>query len=456
MNTKEVAKFTGVHKDTLLRWLRQGLVSEPGRDRHGWREFTSDQAEQILKFAHTSPREKYTADVDHPNSLTKIKSIDWDFVDSKTNYLTHSIHPYPAKFIPQIPNVLIQELSSFGDTVLDPFCGSGTTLVEALLLKRQAIGIDANPIACLISQAKTVRLSISECEILKNLEAPLHRMEEWFSSGQSNLFEKDYDIICPESSKIPFWFERHVITELAYIKALCNTLPSEACRTIALTAFSSIIVSVSKQDSDTRYVRKEKHISKGDTIKRFQRALYFTLDRVIEFGDLVEPSFKCNVIHGNILEPPNDLPKVDLVVCSPPYPNAYSYHLYHMTRMLWLDMDPAKFKKIEIGSHRKYSNKGINGASIETFKDEMQTTMYWLSKVLKPKGYCCFVIGDSTLHGVLVHNSDLLSEIASSLGYSVEANIVRNISSVKKSFNPKIGKIRQENILILRNGEINA
>ena len=88
-----------------------------------------------------------------------MKAVEWDFATANTAYLTHGLHPYPAKFIPQIPNALIQELSSVGETVGDIFCGSGTTLLEALQLKRHAVGIDANPLATLITKAKTTPLS---------------------------------------------------------------------------------------------------------------------------------------------------------------------------------------------------------------------------------------------------------------------------------------------------------
>ena len=51
---------------------------------------------------------------------------------TETTYLTHNYHPFPAKFIPHIPQILIQQFSKPGDQVFDPFCGSGTTLVESL------------------------------------------------------------------------------------------------------------------------------------------------------------------------------------------------------------------------------------------------------------------------------------------------------------------------------------
>src|SRR5690242_19361578 len=91
-----------------------------------------------------------------------IAKLNCDFHDSDTGYLTHALHPYPAKYIPQIPAALIQRLSKPGETVADIFCGSGTTLVEAMLNGRNAVGIDANPLACLIAQAKTARIEKSE------------------------------------------------------------------------------------------------------------------------------------------------------------------------------------------------------------------------------------------------------------------------------------------------------
>ena len=119
--------------------------------------------------------------------------------------------------------------------------------------------------------------------------------------------------------------------------------------------------------------------------------------------------------------------------------------------MLWLDMDPVTFKKEEIGSHRKYSSKGKNAATKETFSEELRTILSWISRKLKPGRHACFVIGDSTIRGETVKNDELLIEIAEDIGFSLEANINRNLQATKKSFNPKIGKIKDEHIVIFRN-----
>ncbi len=73
----------------------------------------------------------------------------------QTRYITHGYYTYPAKFIPQLAARLISELTRAGDTVADPFMGSGTTIVEALVQGRRAIGVDINPVAHLVAKVKS-------------------------------------------------------------------------------------------------------------------------------------------------------------------------------------------------------------------------------------------------------------------------------------------------------------
>jgi site-specific DNA-methyltransferase (cytosine-N4-specific) len=461
--TGQVADIAGVHKDTLLRWLRDGLVPEPRRDRNGWRVFTVDEVERVVQYAKGERQPSktikealalYSLRLPYSDAIPKLERLDWDFAEANTSYLTHSIHPYPAKFIPQIPNTLIQELSSLGETVLDPFCGSGTTLVEARRLGRHAIGVDANPLACLITRAKTNCISELEAENLSQLVAEVEQLAQQTFIGRLPLFP-DWPIFPLATERQTFegiaeWFDDHVIDELSFIKEKCLGLDSINARQLALVAFSSIIVTVSRQDSDTRYVRREKNIKPGDTLQLFSRALSQAIQRAIEFTQEVDTRLTTQVYEANILNAP-DIDPVELVVCSPPYPNAFSYHLYHRTRMLWLDMDQPRFKRQEIGSHRKYSRKGPNAATVETFRAELQTILSWLKSRLRPNRHACFVIGDSTLKGKIIKNDELLVDVATEIGFQLEANINRRLQATKKYFNPKIGKIRDEHIVILRN-----
>lgn len=92
---------------------------------------------------------------DFSEAIKILDKIDWDFKDFTTQYLTHTFHPYPARFIPQIPLTFIKLFTKEGETVLNPMCGCGTTLVEAFLNNRNSIGNDLNPLATLITKVKT-------------------------------------------------------------------------------------------------------------------------------------------------------------------------------------------------------------------------------------------------------------------------------------------------------------
>ncbi len=147
--------------------------------------------------------------------MSRLRAIRWDFATAKTGYLTHNIHPYPAKFIPQIPNALIQEPSAVGDTVADIFCGSGTTLLEALLLKRHAIGIDANPLTVSINRVKTTPLTESDLEALGHHRRGCLRIVEMIDPGTDDLFHLGWPFKSsawrPPLEVCEFWFEPHAV-----------------------------------------------------------------------------------------------------------------------------------------------------------------------------------------------------------------------------------------------------
>lgn len=453
LTTKQVAQEIGVHRDTLLRWLRNGKVPEPRRNAKGYRMFVESDLRNLRGLVEGWNDPVITVPKSIQAVAKRLEKLDWDFRDSKTGYLTHSIHPYPAKFIPQIPNQLIQELSSLGDSVLDPFCGSGTTLLEALLLRRNAIGIDANPLACQLSKAKTARLSDNEFLELESLLNDTRQFMEALRAGQHTLFA---DIQIPfsadnsglEKDDLDFWFAPIVQKELSWLKFKIGDLSSSKLQEVAATSFSAIIVAVSHQDSDTRYTRRDKKIETGETLSRFADHLARQIPHLRELAEQIQPELSCEVICSDVLKTPS-LPRVNLIVTSPPYPNAYSYHLYHRTRMLWLGMDQPQFKKDEIGSHRKYSSKSKTAATVETFRAELEVILNWLKDHLVDNGYICFLLGDSKIRGEIIRNDILFIEVAKKLGLTLVANIERSLQSSKKSFNPSIARIRKEYVIVL-------
>ncbi len=119
--------------------------------------------------------------------------------------------------------------------------------------------------------------------------------------------------------------------------------------------------------------------------------------------------------------------------------------------MIWLGMAQPQFKREEIGSHRKYSSKSSQAATVETFRSEMATIFEWLGKHLKPNRYACFVVEDSLIRGEKISNADLISEVAKNYGFSEVKRIYRQMPDRKKYFNLAIGRIKTEQIIILQN-----
>ena len=121
----------------------------------------------------------------------------WSFKDLsriQTSYITHDYHRYPAKFIPQLAGRIIKENSRVGNLVCDPFMGSGTTLVEAILSGRLTYGTDINPVSVLISKSKTTPIEPAFLKkemymLLENIKLGIANRHE-----QTLIITKNFDI----------------------------------------------------------------------------------------------------------------------------------------------------------------------------------------------------------------------------------------------------------------------
>src|SRR5438093_11390512 len=176
---------------------------------------------------------KLRSEILSQTELTKIKhlcALDRELITADTEYHTHGYHPYSAKYIPQIPNRLIAAFSEKNDLILDNFVGSGTTLVESNVLGRNAIGVDINPLACLISKVKTTVLKKPTMREISHFSISLQRDIAHLrrNTTLSSLEEKKpiFDSIVNEKlhPNIPKWYHENVIYELVAIKTKINTV----------------------------------------------------------------------------------------------------------------------------------------------------------------------------------------------------------------------------------------
>jgi site-specific DNA-methyltransferase (cytosine-N4-specific) len=387
------------------------------------------------------------AQIVSPRGLEALTQVDWSFLDEPAPHPVHGLHPYPAKFVAALPRRVIEALTEPGDLVLDPFAGSGTALVEALLLGRRAVGGDLNPVAVVSARAKTQCLGEGRL-------ARLAGFREALDAESEALLEVAPLLPLPAAWEpvdgrrfrgLKFWFSEQVAKELTALKMVLAREEEPACRAVLEMCFSAIVVTVSWQDSDTRYVRRRKRLPPGSVTRLFERKLAETLAALEDLGRRIESSaavVACDAREIDYVEPGS----VRLAVTSPPYPNAYSYHLYHQNRILWLDEDPWDFKAREIGHHRAYSAAGGMGES--DFRDDMTRSLAGIREALTPDGHAVVVVGDSIVRGELVPNDRVVVEAAGDAGLELAAVFNRVIDPKRKSFNPAIGKIKTEHVLV--------
>jgi excisionase family DNA binding protein len=378
-----------------------------------------------------------------------LEGQDWSFSDEPTGSLTHGIHPYPAKFPPQIPARLIEILTRPGDVVLDPFCGSGTTLVEAIRLNRAAVGTDVNPIAVLVTEAKTARLDAIAEHALEGLEQTVES-DVARERGEPLLFSEPSAICRPASPpsipNLERWFEAVAVREIGLLLRRIDALQNELAEKVARAALSAILVRVSNQDSETRYTAKPNPLGAGDVLTSFLRKLREVRGALIAFRDTCRPHVARVLLVDARHLSAETAGMVDAVVTSPPYANAFDYHLYHRHRMYWLGYDPSTLRKLEIGSHLNYQRQGD---AIETYRRDMRSCLQSIAKILKPGGPCAFVVGDSVFFGKVVDNAAVIVDAANELGFRCLSVVERRIHPVKRSMIKAARRARIEKIVLL-------
>ena len=174
-----------------------------------------------------------------------ILSINTNSVTQKT----HGFHKYPAKFIPQIPQWAIHKYlkNETDKLILDPFCGSGTTLVESALSGNYSIGIDIDPFSALISKVKTTKIDVVKLNLVIN----------WLKKNIKNPPQK---LFIPDCQTLEHWFTKETINKLSIIRTLLNQIidkfengkTTKDIQDLLLICFSSIIRRVSNADNESQ------------------------------------------------------------------------------------------------------------------------------------------------------------------------------------------------------------
>ena len=425
-----------------------------------------------------------------------------DFSTSRSPRLTHYLFRYPAKFHPPVVHSLIQAYTTVGQTILDPFCGSGTLLLAAAVEGRSAIGTDIDPLAVFVAKVKSHRyrpghLRRSWSLLSQDLHSVARSAAEYDRRRFADVALADYHaVIGDESLWVPdipnllHWFRRYVIVDLArIIKAISSIDVPETHRSFFRLIFASIIRKSSNADpvpvsglEVTSYMRSLDAAGRlVNPFQLFSEAANKGLTDVSAFSEACDPRSRVSVFQADAtsLGPQLKMP-IEAVITSPPYHTAVDYYRRHQLEMFWLGLtksqsdrlallpqyigrprvrkrDPRLRRLDELDSLSRCWQERIEAISPERanafthYMLSMKDVLLRMSEILPASAPTIVVIGNSTLNGATLPITDLLAE-AASRHFELEETLSYPIKNRYMSYNRRNGaNIDEECVMVFRN-----
>lgn len=376
---------------------------------------------------------------------------DWDFRDADTKEGTHVIHSYPAMMIPQLARGLILRLRrqrSEAATLLDPFCGAGTVLVEAARQGLSAWGNDLNPLALGIARTRTT--PIDESQVDREISSLLDRLTV------SRLVA--WDGLLPDFAGRDYWFKPEVARALGFIRDALSFLQQPEMQGLARAAYTETV----RQVSNTRktefklYRLAPHHLAQfqPDTLGIFHKLLLRYREGIGQFNaELRRPAHQPRVVLGDA----RDLGQVpdrhfDLMVTSPPYGDSrttVAYGQYSRLALEWLGLPPEEARTVDgrlLGGKMDGSQaavvpsaaavagiEAIRAASAERAREvsqfylDLNQAVAAIARKLKPGALCAWVVANRTVKGVVLPTNAIVAELSSVHGFDLVEDLNRNI-----------------------------
>ena len=293
----------------------------------------------------------------------------------------HRLHPYLGKFIPQLVEVFLRKYFKKGDTILDPFSGSGTTLVEANVLGMNSIGIELSPFNILIQRVKTKKYDIIEVESeVKDALKRLRVFSNQLIAGGQTLFGK-IEKFETDSEYLKEWFSDRALQEILFYQSIINDYKNQDVLKIILSRSARSARLIPHYDlarpkkpvRETYWCIKHKRYCEpiNESLKFINRYSYDTIKRLKEFDRIRTDAF-IQIYQGDarIIKLPEDV-GIDGIFTSPPYVGVIDYHEQH--RYAYELFDFSRLDDLEIGPARKGQNgnakKEYMEGIIEVFKN---------------------------------------------------------------------------------------
>ena len=406
-----------------------------------------------------------------------------DFHGTDGKYASHGWHSFPAKFPPQLPQFFIEQLSDVNDVICDPMLGSGTTLVEAVRLKRHAVGCDIDPLARMIAIAK-----LTPVEAMQTLEIGYNTVNAAKHDyvQNSNALERALSLRFDVKTRefIDYWFLPEQQLELLSLLQHIEAIKQEGIQRFLKVVFSSTIIAKSGGVSlarDLAHTRPHKDTDKkpNSAYTEFSRLLERNLAECVqgEFRGLLvdsqtadrpeQPVFQIRAASAN--KTGLSSASVDLIVTSPPYANnAIDYMRAHKFSLVWFGWKIAELSKIrsqylghEALSDVKYDNlpdqceetlarltvlDAKKALTLRRYFNEMAEVIREMQRILKTGKAAVIVVGTSNLRGMDVETQKGLSAIGESVGFDLAGIGVRRLDRDKRMMPARWGNKRHTQI----------
>ena len=321
----------------------------------------------------------------------------------------HRLHPYLGKFVPQLVEVLLARHLPRARAILDPFAGSGTTLVQALEDGRDATGVDVAAFNCLLMSVKTGRYNLFSLE--HELRDALRRLE---------AFAGD-----PPAAPTPYveaWFAPRAAAELLFFRSLVDdyehadvlrVVLARAARSARRTTHFDLEFPRAPQLGDYWCHKHRRTCRPIDRAAHFLRRYALdTLERIRGFSRLRGRAAVATVVHGDARGLQSGGP-FDGVVTSPPYPGLIDYHEQHRYAYELLGLEDRR--ELELGP----AARGTSIAAVKAYADGIVASFDNIHELLRPGAPVVIVIND---------RRDLYREILERAGLTIETRYRRHVN----------------------------